>query len=92
MPDQTAIQMLDGSRWAASTAAPSVQNVSKSPQRFARGGRARIRVDLHPDGLVGMPKDSHDHARMHIEINEQCGTRVPGVMSGDRAHSRGLAP
>ena len=29
--------------------------------------------------------------RMHIEVNEQRGTCVPGVMNGDRAHSRRLA-
>ncbi len=49
-----------------STAAISVQGISKSPQRLARGGRAGIGVDLHGDCLVCMPKDSHDHARMYI--------------------------
>jgi hypothetical protein len=37
-----------------------------------------------------MPKDSHDHARMHIEIDEQRGTCVPRIMNSDRTHSRGL--
>ena len=45
---------------------PSVQDVSKSPQRLARGGPAGVCVNLHGDCLVSMPKDSHDHARMHI--------------------------
>jgi hypothetical protein len=38
-----------------------------------------------------MPQDSHDHARMHIEVNEQRGGSVPGAMNGQPTHSRGLA-
>jgi hypothetical protein len=67
-----------------------VQGLAKAPQRLARGGRARVCVDLHRDRLVGMPKDSHDHARMHIEIDEQYGTCVPRIMNGDRTSLRSL--
>jgi hypothetical protein len=38
-----------------------------------------------------MPQDSHDHARMYIEVNEQRGTCVPGVMNGQPTHSCGIA-
>src|SRR4029450_4082676 len=38
-----------------------------------------------------MPQDSHDHPRMHIQVDEQRGTGMPGVMNSDRTHSRGLA-
>jgi hypothetical protein len=68
-----------------------VQDVSKSPQRLLRGGRARICIDFHRDRLVGMPQDSHDHARMQIEVNEQRGTSVPGVMNNEPTHAPGLA-
>jgi hypothetical protein len=44
-----------------------------------RCGRARVCVDLHRDRLLGMPKDSHDHARMHIEVDEQCGEIGPRI-------------
>jgi hypothetical protein len=37
-----------------------------------------------------MPQDSHDHARMYIEVIQERGTCVPG-MNCDRTHSRGLA-
>jgi hypothetical protein len=63
-----------------------MQDVSKSPQRLTCGRRAGISVDLHRDRLVGMPKDSHDHARMNIHVNEQRGTYVPGVMNSDRTN------
>jgi hypothetical protein len=61
-----------------------VQDVSKSPQRVTCGRRAGIGVELHRDRLVCMPKDSHDHARTHIEVNEQRGTRVAGIMNSNR--------
>src|SRR5215218_2371452 len=95
VPGQRHTQILDRSLRAASTAAKysstSVQDVSKSPQRITCSGRARVGVDLHRDRLVGMPQDSHDHARMHIEVNEQRGGSVPGAMNGQPTHSRGLA-
>jgi hypothetical protein len=28
-----------------------------------------------------MPQDSHDHARVHIEVDEQRCASVPGVMN-----------
>jgi len=68
-----------------------MQDVSKTPQRLTCGRRAGVGVDFHRDGLIGMPKDSHDHARVHIEADEQCGTSMPGVMNSDRTYSRGLA-
>jgi hypothetical protein len=49
-----------------STVAISVQGLAKPPQRLLCGRRAGICVDLHRDRLVGMSKDPHDHARMHI--------------------------
>ena len=38
-----------------------------------------------------MPKDSHDHARMHIEVDEQRGTCMPGVVNSEPTYSRGVA-
>jgi hypothetical protein len=38
-----------------------------------------------------MPQDSHDHARMHIEVNQQRGTCMPGVMNSEPTYSRGVA-
>jgi hypothetical protein len=70
MPGQIHIEILDRSVRAASTAAKyssiSVQDVSKSPQCLACGSRTGICVNLHRDCLVGVPKDSHDHAGVHI--------------------------
>jgi hypothetical protein len=74
-----------------STAAKSDEDVSKSPQRVTCRRRAGVGVDLDRDRLVCMPQDSHDHARMHIEVDEQRCTRVPGIMNSDRTHARGLA-
>jgi len=44
------------------------------------GGRAGIGINLHRDRLIGMPKDSHDHARMYIQVDEQGRTCVPRIM------------
>jgi hypothetical protein len=41
--------------------------------------------------LVCMPQDSHDHARMHIEVDEQRGTYMPGVTNCELTYSRGVA-
>jgi hypothetical protein len=95
MPDQIHIELLDQSFRAASTAAKysstSVQNVAKSPQRVTGGRRAGIGIDLHRDRLVCMPQDSHDHARMNIEVDEQRGTCMPGVVNSEPTYSRGVA-
>jgi hypothetical protein len=95
MPDQIHIELLDQSFRAASTAvkynSTSVQNVAKSPQRVTCGRRAGIGIDLHRDRLVCMPQDSHDHARMNIEVDEQRGTCMPGVVNSEPTYSRDVA-
>jgi hypothetical protein len=68
-----------------------VQDVAKPPQCLARGCRARIRVDLHRDCLISMPKYSRDHARVHIEVDEQRCASAPGVMNSGPTHSRSVA-
>jgi hypothetical protein len=68
-----------------------VQDVPKSPQSLTCGSRAGICVNLHRDRLICMPKDSHDHARMNVEVNEQRCASVPGVMNSEPTHSRSVA-
>jgi len=46
-----------------------------------------IGINLHRDRLIGMPKDSHDHARMYIQVDEQGRTCVPRIMDCDRTYS-----
>jgi hypothetical protein len=38
-----------------------------------------------------MPKDSHDHARMNIEVDEQRCASVPGVMNSEPTNPRSVA-
>ena len=46
----------------ACLAACLVSQVAAAPAGVSRAGTC---LDLHRDRLVGMPKDSHDHARVH---------------------------
>jgi hypothetical protein len=89
LPSQQHIQMLTSGAGWASTAGLSPRSLQVAAA-LRCSGRARVGADLHRDRLIGMLQDSHDHMRLHIEVNEQLGTSVPGVMNGQPTHSLGV--